>query len=135
MNPIWHGGLTIENAEEVGNIIYKTLKGKKYCFVSQNYSSPEETATRVRVNQHLENGKNGSSFDFWIDEEGSFAGFNFCDTYGVWGATTTFHDKEMICGWDSTYHAPYIVIEHHQVKIIQLNGHNDVICWVIAIQE
>lgn len=131
----WHGGLTVDNIENVANMILRKLDGRKYCFASQNYGFMEEGALDVRTDQSLENNKKGSPLSVWFGENNEYAGFNFCDSYGVWGCSTSKHNSDLAYGWDSTFDAPYIVIDWNEVKIVHRAPAGHILVWILAIQE
>lgn len=133
-----HGGLTVENLETFAQAILEKLKGKKYVFTSWNEGSGYESSVNVRPDQYLENGNNGTPLSIFFDEKNDiphYAGFNFCDSYGVWGTSTSKHDSDLKFGWDSNFDAPYIVIDYSYIKIIHRAPAGHVLIWVISIQD
>jgi hypothetical protein len=117
-------------------MILEKLEGKKYCFVAQNYGFIEEGALSVRADQYLTNGRDGTPMSVYFDKkENAYAGFNFFDSYGVWGCSTSKHDKELKYGWDSNFDAPYIVIDYAQIKIVHRAPAGHILVWVLAIQD
>jgi hypothetical protein len=78
----WFGNITVDNIKEIANEVLHRLDGKKYTFVSVYEYKRYEPETRVH--QVLENGTNGSPLSVYFDENRKYAGFNICDTYGVW---------------------------------------------------
>ena len=126
----FYGTLTTENIEEVANAILEKLAGKTYTFVSSNEYigayKPE-----VKINQHLENGNNGSPLSVWRGEDGRYAGFNFCDTYGVWGLSTSQTENR----YDPKFNAPYVSIEYNTIEMTHRAGSGALLYWVIEIQD
>ena len=62
------------------------MSGKSYTFVSVYEYKRYKPETRN--NQELKNGTNGSPLSVWFGKDGTYAGFNFCDSYGVWSCGT-----------------------------------------------
>jgi len=123
----WYGTITVENIEYVAGLILELLSGKSYTFVSVYEYKGFEPETRQ--NQRLENGNNGSPLSVY--KENGYAGFNFCDTYGVWCLGTSNTDLS----YDPTFARPYIVIEHDKVTISQRTGANKIAHWQITVNE
>jgi len=123
----WYGVVTVNNIEDVANIIYDVLKGKTYTFVSVYEYKRYEPETRT--NQQLKNGTNGSPLSVY--KEDGFAGFIFCDTYGVWGLSTSNTNP----AYDSTFHRPYVVVQWDKVTISWRTGENKVAHWQITLQK
>jgi len=120
------GTLNLENIEEFANEIYETLKGKKYTFASAN----ELFNYKVDVHngQQLKDDTSGSPLSFWKTE--NYAGFNFSDSYGVWGASTSRKES----GYDPEYNSPYISIEWHTITITQRSGAGYLLQWTISLE-
>lgn len=123
----WYGTLTIDNIQEVADAILEKLSGKTYAFVSAYEYRRYEPETRL--NQRLHNGTNGSPLSVYYGENGDYAGFNFCDTYGVWGCSTNTNQKN----WDSSYNNPYIVFDYDQITITQRTPAGKLAYWQITI--
>lgn len=85
-----------------------------------------ENSVQVRTNQEL----HGPPSLFFADDM-SYAGFNFGDTYGVWGLSTSAKDDR----YDPEFNNPYIVLEWSQIKITHRAGAGNLVHWVIAIQD
>lgn len=126
----WFGVLTIENLKDVAQVAFKMLESKKYTFASCIESLDHMD---VRPDQSLENGTNGSPLSVWHDEIGDkYGGFNFCDTYGVWGLSTSARDGQPF----DNYNTPYISFEYDKtIRITQRNGYGNIIKWVIVVQR
>lgn len=126
----FYGTLTTENIEEVANAILDKLTGKTYTFVSSNEYigayKPE-----VKTNQRLQNGNNGSPLSVWHSKDGRRAGFNVCDTYGVWGLSTSQTENR----YDSRFNAPYINMERNTIEMTHRAGSGALLYWVIEIQD
>ena len=124
MKPIYET-LTVENIDRIAAAILEVLRGKRYVFASHGPFPAEPI--RVRVNQELKNGTNGSPLLVWRNE--TSAGFNFVDSYGVWGASTLQQEA----GYDPKFAAPYVTIEYGTITITQLNDYGEVLLWTIAV--
>jgi hypothetical protein len=123
----WYGTLSVNNIKEVANMIYTVLKGRKYSFVDVYEYRRYEPETRL--NQCLKNGSNGSPLSIYFDDDNKYAGFNFCDTYGIWGCTTNRHDEQ----YDPEFNNPYIVIEDDQVTITQRTPEGRMCYWQMMV--
>jgi hypothetical protein len=140
----WYGDVTIENIKEVAEKMKSILSGKRYTFVAVNMygvaggwageqgqliSEPE-----VRTSQELKPGTNGDSLSVWFDKENSsptYAGFNFCDSYGVWGLSTHIPSDN-----EPHYNIPYAVFEWgHKIKIAHRAPAGHILYWTIALEE
>lgn len=117
----FNGMLTIENIEEVANMIVDILHDKQYVFVSANEFF--DYKPDVRVNQKLKQ----DALSVWIED--GYAGFNICDSYGVWGLSA------MQKGYNASFDAPYVEIEYNTIKITHKAGSGNKIYWVITAQE
>ena len=129
MNKRWSGVLTIDNVEEVGNMILEVLSGREYVFVSSYEHGGFEPV--IHLNQSLENGTNGSPLSWWVSEDGKFVGFNFCDTYGVWGCFTSSVNGK----YDGKFTSPYIVIDWGKITITQRAPNGLLRYWQIAFNQ
>ncbi len=136
----WYGMLTISNVEEIANKINELLVGKQYTFVSVNmYGNvdvPGELISRpeVRTSQYLKSESGRNSLNVWRDKDNDtpkFAGFNFGDSYGVWGCSTNTDSPH----YDHTYNNPYIVLEYDKVRITHRAPAGHLLYWVIAIEN
>jgi hypothetical protein len=125
----FYGTLSIENAEKISNKILSVLKDKKYIFVTVYEYRGYEPETRV--NQELHNGNNGTLLNFWYGENKEYAGFYFCDSYGIWGCSTSSKDGQ----YDSEFNSPYIVINPNQITITQRTPAGMMCYWQITIQD
>jgi len=128
----WSGTLGLENIQDVATAIEQKLCDKAYTFVSvyeyMNYK-PE-----TRINQRLVRGKNGSFMSLYFDDKNdppTFAGFNFCDTYGVWGLSTSQPQG----GFDPTCEAPYIEFTHTGITMNLRTPAGLWACWQITLEE
>lgn len=131
----WFGTQTIENTPLIAKRLEHMLAGKKYTFASTNdgFQPDSRIGFEVRPDQKLKNGTSGTPLSTWVDEEQDpprFAGFNFCDTYGVWGiSTSAVNDK-----YDHTFKAPYWVFEYNQARVTHRAPAGHLLVWVIAVQ-
>ena len=122
----WYGEVTIENIEAVAKTIEEVLTGKYYTFASLNADCV--SIFDVHTSQKLEPDKatDKKALSVWFDKEHTppqYAGFNFVDTYGVWGLST---------GSDK----PYISFKYnHQIRIEQLNGYGEKLIWIITTEN
>ena len=125
----WFGNLTVDNIEEVGKVALKMLNGKKYVFAAYHEGC---YSVEVRPDRSLENGTNGSPLSVWFGDNREHGRFNFCDTYGGWGLSTSC--KKPV--YDGKYNTPHVVFEYDKtIKITQRNGHGDLLYWTIAVQD
>lgn len=125
----WAGMLTVENIEEVAKLIFSLLEGKSYTFVSVNEIfrfKPES-----RSGQKLEKVSKKDKINVWYGENKKYAGFNFEDTYGVWGCDT--HLRENI--YDSKFENPYIEFNGNTITITHRAAGQNLIYWLIIIDE
>lgn len=118
MKQNWFGNLTIDNTEEVAKHILNILDEKKFSFVSVYEYKRFEPETRLH--QKLENGSNGSPLSVWTED--GYAGFNFCDTYGVWGCTTA-DNVYIVFNWDK------------QITISKKTGVGQQCYWQITVED
>lgn len=139
--PEQFGMLTIGNIEQVAKKIKKKLKGQKYTFVAVNayFSHPDPldeqgfllstNAPEVRTSQELT-----GDVSIWFDKENDpprYAGFNFNDTYGVWGLSTSTNNPN----YDYEFKNPYFVIEYKTIRFYHRAPAGHFLAWVIAIEE
>ena len=125
----FYGTLSIENIEKVSKLILETLENKKYVFVC-NYEY-KNYKPETRVNQKLKNGNNKSPLSFWYGDKKNYAGFNFGDTYGVWGCSTSSKDGK----YDPEFNNPYIVVTQNQVTITQRTPEGKMCYWQLTVQN
>ncbi|HBI38182.1 MAG TPA: hypothetical protein DDY71_11105 [Spirochaetia bacterium] len=128
-NKNWFGTLTINNIELIANNILEILSGKKYIFV--DVYEYLEYKPHTRINQKLENGSSGSPLSVYYDEHKKYAGFNFCDTYGIWGCSTSTQEDR----YDPSFTNPYIVIEWNQITVKQKTPAGMMCYWQITVVE
>ncbi|SRR5258706_8789230 len=121
-----YGTVTISNIEEFANKALALLFGKNYTFVSVYEYKRFEPETRT--GNHLVNGNNGSPLSTYKENE--YAGFNFCDTYGVWGLSTSTNDES----YDPTFLRPYMVVTRNQITISQRTDANKIAHWQITVE-
>lgn len=127
----FHGTLTIKNVEFVAKSVLEMLNAKRYTFVSVYEYKNFEPETRVH--QELKNGTNGSPLSVWFDEKNvmpEFAGFNFCDSYGSWGLSTSQKDGY----YDSNFDAPYIVIDWNSITMTLRTPAGLLAYWQITLE-
>lgn len=123
----WFGTLTRSNIDAVCGLLQQLLSDKSYTFVAANELfgfKPE-----VRVGQRLEPSRsNGLVIRAYHSEHSS--GFNVCDTYGVWGCSTTAVEPT----YDPSFQAPYFSFEHEKVTITHRSASGNLIYWVVAVE-
>lgn len=131
----WLGDLTLDNLQEVAEKINEMLTGKKYTFVSVNMmgnkSRPGYLTGRpdVRTSQTL---KDKQAMSFWFDKEQDppqYGGFNFNDSYGIWGCSVSANPGE------EPYSNPYIVFEWTKVAITHRAPAGHLLYWTIALEK
>lgn len=138
----WYGMLTIDNINEVVGQIKEVIDGKKYTFVAVNMYGNEQDPGRlvsqidVRTSQEArhDKAKNGETFIVWFDEANNppqFAGFNVCDTYGVWGLSTRTNSAN----YDYEFKNPYLSIDRNKVSISHRAPAGRILYWVIAVED
>ena len=124
----WYGTLNVDNIKAVAKTILKKLENNKYTFTSTyEYRSwsPES-----RVHQELKNGTNKSPLSVWFGKNNEYGGFNFCDSYGVGGVSTSQKEDK----YDPNFNSPYVVIDYNEVKITH-RAPNGLLCyWLIVIE-
>lgn len=115
----WHGTLTVDNIDNVVDLLKQLLDGKKYTFVScyayKGYK-PE-----VRLHQEIEHKSSTTGNAFSIYRHDGWSSFNVCDTYGVWG--------------QSTFNNPDFIFERDRVTIESVNGFNEKFYWTIVVED
>jgi len=115
--------VTVKDIPEVASLIHEVLDGHKYVFVAVN----EGFGYRPEVHTDQECRK----VSYWQNFESDiYAGLNVCDTYGVWGFSTT-----QIEGYDATYQNPFVTIEHRKIEITHRAPCGYLLRWLIQIQE
>ena len=139
----WYGMLTIDNIKGVVALFRQLLDGKRYTFVAVNMYGNENTPGRivskidVRTSQEVrhDKAKYGETFTVWFDEQSDtpprFAGFNVCDTYGVWGLSTNTNETKH----DHEFKNPYIVFEWNKVSITHRAPAGHILYWTIAVED
>lgn len=106
----WYGMLTTSNIHEVVERLRGLLTGRTYTFVAVNEGLGFVPDVRVRCT--LTNGKSGEPFSVWGKD--GHAGFNVCDTGGVWGCTTSLANE---AAYDPEFRNPYLVFNGDRVTI------------------
>ena len=129
----WYGTQTIANTPLIAKRLEKMLTGKRYTFAATNdgFNPNSNIGFEVRTDQRL---KDGSKVNVWQDKEQDpprFAGFNFSDTYGVWGVSTSNTDSK----YDPTFNAPYWVFEYNQARVTHRAPAGHLLVWVVAVQS
>jgi len=127
----WSGMLTVKNIEQVANLLRHLLKEKRYTFIAANESfgfKPE-----VRTNQELKSGRAGNDpINVYYDEDSKrFAGFNICDSYGVWGCSTRLQEDQ----YDNEFKNPYLVFDLDRVTITHRAPAGHKLHWVAVIER
>jgi len=123
-----YGMLTKGNIEDFVAVLREMLTGKRYTFVACNESRHFEP--EVRTSQRLENGTNGTPFS--VHHYDGWASFGVCDTYGVWGCTTTWDDPKM---YDADFKNPYFVFDYNKVTITHRAPAGHLLYWVVAVER
>lgn len=127
----WFGTQTIENTPLIAARLEHMLAGKRYTFASTNdgFQPDSRIGFEVRPDQRL---KDTTNSNVWYDEQTPprFSGFNFCDTYGVWGISTSATEDR----YDPTFKAPYWVFEYNQARVTHRAPAGHLLVWVIAVQ-
>jgi hypothetical protein len=122
--------LCLSNIEETAFRIEKMLTGKRYTFVAANEFFRFEP--EVRTGQRL---TDKNPMHFWFDEENTppkYGGFNFNDSYGVWGLSTSQEGEQ----YDPKFDAPYLVFEWgHKLTMTLRAPAGHLIYWVIAVED
>lgn len=129
----WYGMLTIENLENVVDLLKQLLDGKKYTFVACNEFFDFKPEVRTGQMVDHKGATSGNAFSIWWDEKNNpphYGGFNVGDTYGVWGCSTTAtdevkHDNEN----------PYFVFEGNKVTITHKAPAGHLLYWVAAVEK
>ncbi len=127
----WDGMLTVQNIEQVVEVLRQLLNGKKFTFVACDEVSgftPE-----VRTGQQLQPSTKGDPINVYYDEKSKrFAGFTVCNSRGgVWGCSTNLHTDE----YDNQFKNPYFVFEENKVTITHRAPSGSKIYLVVAIEE
>lgn len=128
----WHGMLTVNNVEQVADLLRQLLTGKRYTFVAVNefYGFKPE----VRTSQKLKPKINSSNpINVYYDDTGAkrFAGFSVSDSYGVWSFSTNLQEDQDDPGSKN----PHFSFEWDKVTIIfRLSGGN-LVYWVAAVEK
>ena len=123
--------LTFGNIEFVANLILRMLSGKKYTFVS--VYEYKNFVPETRLHQELKNGPNDSPLSIYFDTKSSpsqFAGFNFCDTYGVWGLSTSLKNDY----YDTGFNTPHIVVDWNSITITLRTPAGLLAHWQITVE-
>ena len=130
----WYGMLTIENVQQIADLLLQLLDGKRYTFVAANEFfrfKPE-----VRTGQTLDHkgARSGKAIGIYSDEKDTpprHAGFNVGDTYGVWGCSTNLAENK----YDPEFNNPYFVFEYNKVTITHRAPAGHLLYWVAAIEQ
>lgn len=130
VGPNWCGTLTVENIEQVADLLRRLLKGRQYRFVVTN--EVFDFKPKVRINQELEPNKAGDSINVYYDkDEKRFAGFSVHDSYGMWGCSTSLQEERCDCGSKN----PHFVFEWNKVTINHYAPSGHRVCWVIIVED
>lgn len=120
----WYGTLSVANIENVVKQINELLSGKSYSFVSayeyRRFEPEIRTGQQLRDKYHL-----------WYGDNNEYAGFNFSDTYGVWGLSTNNQDGK----YDPTFRNPYVEIGRDEIMITQRTGEGRIAYWLIRVEN
>ena len=119
----FNGTLTMDNIEEVANMIVDILRDKKYVFVSANefYDYKPD----VRTNQKLKQDA------LKVRVKDDYAWFDIWHSYGVWSLSTT----QKSGGYDASFDNPYVSIEYNTIKITHKLWYGNKVYWVIRVQD
>lgn len=123
MRKEFFGTMTVENAEQIMNMIYDVLNGHEYvfCSVNEGYNFSSSVDTRK---SHLDGDPH-----IWYADDNSYCGFNFNDDRYVWGLSTSQTER----GYDSNFDAPYVVIEWNKIKITHRAPAGHLLHWQIIV--
>ncbi len=129
----WYGMLTIENVQEVADLLLQLLDKKRYAFVGAGEFY--DFMPKVRTNQCLrhKDSLTGKAINVYYSKKENppkYAGFNVCDTHGVWGCSTNLIEDI----YDPSFNNPYLTFENNRVTITQRTPAGKLLYWVIAIQ-
>ena len=131
----WYGTMTVQNVQEVADLILEVLDGKRYSFASFNeFVKRLDVRTGQRLNH--DGAASGCAVATYFDKETdppAFGGFHVGDTYGNWGTSTNARADGYF--YDPEHNAPYIVIEHNQVKITRRAPAGQMLYWVAAVEH
>lgn len=130
----WYGMLTIDNIQQVTNLLLQLLDGRRYTFVAANefFRFKPEVRTGQRLNH--KGATSGKAISAYCDEKETpprHAGFNVVDTYGVWGCSTNLVENR----YDSEFNNPYFVFEYNKVTITHRAPAGHLLYWVAAIEQ
>ncbi len=129
-NLSWRGMLTVENVQQVADLLHKLLDGKCYTFITANeffQFKPE-----VQTKQHFLS--NEGAVGVYYDEENTppkYAGFNVNDTRGVWSCSTNSTDIRK----DPEFKNPYLFFENDRVTITHRAPAGNLLYWVIVAEQ
>jgi uncharacterized protein YoaH (UPF0181 family) len=130
INLNWNGMLTVENIEQVAEVLRQLLKGKKFTFVACHEDN--NFIPKARTCQELRSINGDDPISVYYDKESKrFAGFNACDSYGVWGCSTSLH----VDVYDHEFKNPYFAFEYNKVTITHRAASGSKIYWVCAIER
>lgn len=113
-----YGTVTIDNIDEVAEKLKQLLEGKQFttvcCYEYRNWE-PE-----VRLHQYLDGGRDGENIrviHHHLEPDGNpdnpHSQITVCDSYGVWGISTTQTETR----YDPDFNAPYVAFEWDRVTI------------------
>jgi len=124
----FHGDVTVDNIEEIREMILEMLEDKTYTFVSVNDCFDFPHMTSVRTNQQMDDHRTS----VYYGENREYAGFNIADSYGVWGLSTSVRHNQDRSG---EFNNPYIVIDWTTIKITYRLDLGHLVHLQIKLQE
>ncbi|MBD3244967.1 MAG: hypothetical protein GF335_03165 [Candidatus Moranbacteria bacterium] len=130
----WYGVLTIENLQQVADLLLQLLDGKRYTFVAANEFFRFKPEVRTGQTLSHKGATTGKAINVYYDEKENppkHAGFNVGDTYGVWGCSTNLATDE----YDNEFNNPYFVFEYNKVTITHRAPAGHLLYWVVAIEQ
>ena len=135
----WYGVMTVWNAEAIAKRLQRLLAHKRYTFVAVNNGLDDASVPDVRASQQL-NGHKASkgpgtpeNISFSMLSE-NHAHIVVCDTYGVWGISSTSEDP-----WNhDDYKSPYVhfsLCYGNKFSVVHRAPAGHILRWVVAVEE
>jgi hypothetical protein len=127
----WSGVLTVHNISQVVKLLRDRLTGKRFTFITA--MDTNEYRPSARTDQALKPSVTGDPFVLWSrgSKDSESAGFNVCDTYGVWGLSTSAQEGNR----NEPFVHPHITFDHYTITMSFRSMSGNKIYWVIAIQR
>ena len=127
----WYGMLTMQNIEQVCDLLRQLLGGKSYTFVASNEFFGHKPEVRTSQRLSAQSTRRENAISVWHDKEGKRASFNVTDSYGVWGCTTNLSEDE----YDPDFNNPHFVFEWNKVTITHRAPAGHLLYWTAAIER